>query len=42
MLVGYLVLFGLPLLYVLGWRLRERNLEKDIELLKTLSEEKQD
>lgn len=41
MLLGYAVLFGMPLLYVLTWWLRRRNLEKDLEMLRTLSEDKQ-
>jgi hypothetical protein len=40
MLAGYVVFFGLPFLYLVSWLVRQRNLEKDIELLKTLSEEK--
>jgi hypothetical protein len=39
-LAGYVVFFGLPFLYLVSWLVRQRNLEKDIELLKTLSEEK--
>jgi hypothetical protein len=39
MILGYVVLFGLPLLYVLSWWFRRRNLEKDIEVLKSLEEE---
>jgi hypothetical protein len=40
MIAGYAVFFGLPFLYILGWLVRQRNLEKDIELIQTLSEEK--
>ncbi len=40
MLLGYAVLFGMPLLYVLTWWLRRRNLEKDLEMLRTLAEDK--
>lgn len=41
MLLGYAVLFGMPLLYVLTWWLRRRNLEKDLEMLRTLAEDRQ-
>jgi hypothetical protein len=40
MIAGYAVLFGLPFLYVVSWLVRQRNLEKDIELIQTLTEEK--
>ena len=40
MIAGYAVLFGLPFLYVISWLVRQRNLEKDIELIQTLTEEK--
>ena len=40
MIAGYVVFFGLPLLYIVSWIVRQRNLEKDIELIETLSEEK--
>ncbi len=39
LILGYAVLFGLPLLYVLSWWARRRNLEKDVEALKSLEEE---
>lgn len=39
MLLGYAVLFGLPFLYVLSWWFKRRNLEKDLELLKTLKDD---
>ena len=38
MLLGYAVFFGSLFLYVLSWFIRRRNLEKDLELLKTLEE----
>ncbi|MBP7692720.1 MAG: hypothetical protein KA764_12420 [Anaerolineales bacterium] len=40
MLLGYAVLFGLPLLYVISWWFRRRNLRRDLELLKSLADEK--
>jgi len=40
MIAGYAVLFGLPFLYVISWLVRQRNLEKDVELIQTLTEEK--
>ena len=40
MIAGYAVFFGLPFLYILSWIVRQRNLEKDIETIETLSEEK--
>jgi hypothetical protein len=36
LIAGYAVLIGLPLLYIATWYLRQRSLEKDLELLKTL------
>jgi hypothetical protein len=41
MLIGYAVLFGLPLLYVLSWRRRRRNAEKDLEVINALQRERQ-
>lgn len=40
MIAGYAIFFGLPFLYIVSWLIRQRNLEKDIELIETLSEEK--
>lgn len=40
MLLGYAVLFGLPFLYLISWWVRRRSLEKDLEVMKTLSDEK--
>ena len=40
MIAGYAALFGLPFLYVISWLVRQRNLEKDVELIQTLTEEK--
>ncbi|MBI3360662.1 MAG: hypothetical protein HY023_06080 [Chloroflexi bacterium] len=39
MLLGFAVLLGLPLLYVLSFVLRQRNLEKDVELIEELKGE---
>jgi len=39
MLLGYGVLFGLLFLYVLSWQLRRRNLERDLEMLRSLEAE---
>ena len=41
MLLGYAVLLGLPLLYVLSFYIRRRNLEKDIQLIQSLREEEE-
>jgi hypothetical protein len=38
MLLGYAVFFGSLFFYVLSWFIRRRNLERDLELLKTLQE----
>jgi hypothetical protein len=40
MIAGYAVFFSLPFLYLVSWLVRQRDLEKDIELIETLSEEK--
>jgi hypothetical protein len=40
LIAGYAVLLGFPILYVASWFVRRRGLEKDIELIQTLSEEK--
>ncbi len=42
MLLGYGTIFGLMFLYLLSWRLRQRNLEKDLEMLKTLGDQPPD
>lgn len=36
MLAGYAVLLGLPLLYVISWFVRRRNLEKDLEVIHSI------
>jgi len=40
MIAGYLFLFGLPLLYIVSWLIRQRNLEKDIEVIQTIAQNK--
>jgi hypothetical protein len=40
LIMGYAVLLGMPLLYLLSWRLRRRSLEKDLEVIQSLSETK--
>jgi hypothetical protein len=39
LLLGYGAMFGLIFLYVLSWQLRRRNLEKDLETLRSLEDE---
>lgn len=39
MIAGYSVLVGMPILYVVSWILRRRNLERDLELIESLSKE---
>ena len=40
LIAGYLFLFGLPLLYIVSWLIRQRNLEKDIEVIQTIAADK--
>ena len=40
MLAGYGVLLGLPFLYVLSWGWRRRSLLKDLQLLRSLTDDK--
>jgi hypothetical protein len=40
MLVGYAIFFGLPLILILSLWWRQRNLEKDVEVLEELKKEK--
>jgi len=40
LLLGYAFIFGIPLLYIGSWWVRQRNLEKDIEILNSLNDEK--
>ena len=40
MLLGYAFIFGLPLLWGLSLWLRQRNLEKDLEVLEQLKQER--
>ena len=39
MIAGYVVLFGLPLLYVVSWLIRQRNLEKDIDVIQSIADD---
>jgi hypothetical protein len=39
LVAGYTILIGLLVLYVASWKVRRRNLEKDLELIETLKEE---
>jgi hypothetical protein len=41
MLIGYAVIFGSMLIYVISLYLRQRNLERDLELMKELEKDKQ-
>ena len=40
MLIGYAVIFGSMLIYVISLYLRQRNLERDLELMKELEKDK--
>ena len=39
MIAGYVVIFGVMLLYVISLIVRRRNLEQDVQVLETLGEE---
>jgi hypothetical protein len=39
MIAGYAVLLGFPILYVVSWFIRRRNLEKDIALIESLRDD---
>jgi hypothetical protein len=41
MLLGFAVLIGGPLLYILAFFLRRRNLDKDLRLIESLKEDKE-
>lgn len=41
LIAGYAVLLGLPLLYIVSWVVRRRNLKRQMELLETLAKEKE-
>lgn len=41
MIAGYAVLLGLPLLYVASWFVRRRNLEKDLDVIQSISDNKE-
>jgi hypothetical protein len=39
MLLGYAFLIGLPILYILSWVVRRRNVQRDLEMIETLAAE---
>jgi len=39
MVLGYAFLLGLPVLYMLSWVMRRRNLQRDLEMIETLAAE---
>ncbi len=39
LIAGYALLIALPILYVITWVVRRRNLEKDLELIESLQAE---
>jgi hypothetical protein len=39
MIIGYIAFFGLPLIFIGSLWWRQRNLEKDVELLKELKQD---
>jgi hypothetical protein len=39
MLLGFAVLLGVPLLYILTFFIRRRNLERDLRLIESLKED---
>jgi len=41
MLIGYAVIFGSMLIYVISLYLRQRNMERDLELMKELEKDQQ-
>jgi hypothetical protein len=41
MLLAYSFLLGLPILYVISWVVRRRNLERDLEMLESLKADEQ-
>lgn len=41
LIAGYAILISLPILYVITWAVRRRNLEKDLELIQSLQAEEQ-
>ncbi len=41
LIAGYVVLIGLPVLYIASWFYRIRNMEKDLELIQTLQKDEQ-
>lgn len=42
LIAGYAILISLPILYVITWAVRRRNLEKDLELIQSLQAEEQE
>ncbi len=41
MIFGYAVIFGVLLIYIISLYLRQRNLERDLELMEELEKEQQ-
>ena len=41
MIAGYAVIFGVMLLYLISLLVRQRNLQKDLEVLEEIQEEEQ-
>jgi hypothetical protein len=41
LIAGYIFLIGLPLFYVISWFVRQRSLERDIEMIESLAAEEQ-
>ncbi len=41
LIAGYTILISLLVLYVLSWKVRRRNLEKDLELIESLKADEQ-
>ncbi len=42
LIAGYTILIGLLVLYVASWKVRRRNLEKDLELIESLQAEQRE
>jgi hypothetical protein len=41
LVAGYIFLVGVPILYVLSWLVRQRSLERDIQMLESLAADEQ-
>jgi hypothetical protein len=41
MLAGYIFLVGVPILYVISWFVRQRSLERDIQMMESLAADEQ-